>query len=74
MAPNLAQDNPFSLKFASFVPILIARNNISNSKSLEMIYLTNLCVTSNMFHCKYKDKRFSGVNCEMSSPTKRVSL
>ena len=36
MAPNLTQDNSFSLKFA-FIPNLIARNNISISESLEMI-------------------------------------
>ena len=74
MAPNLTQDNPFSLKFASFMPNLIAKNNISNSKSLEMIYLTIFCVTSNMLHHKYKDKNFSGINCEMSFPAKSPML
>ena len=66
MAPNLTQDNLSSLKFA--------RNNISNSKSLEMIYLTDFCVTSNMFHHKYKDKSFRWVNCETSFPVKQVFL
>ena len=37
MAPNLTQDNPFYLNFSSFIPNLIARNNVSNSKSLEII-------------------------------------
>ena len=30
MAPNLTQDNPFSLKFASFIPNLIGRDDISH--------------------------------------------
>ena len=66
MAPNLTQGNLSSLKFA--------RNNISSSKSLEMIYFTDFCVTSYMFHHKYKDKSFSGVNCETCFPVKQVFL
>ena len=34
---KITQDNPFSLKCSSFIPNLIARNNVSNSKSLEII-------------------------------------
>ena len=53
MAPNLTQDNAFSLKFATFIPNLIARNNISISESLEMIshqlfMLQVMCFTTNI--------------------------
>ena len=34
---KIENDNPFSLKFSSFIPNSIARNNVSNSKSLEII-------------------------------------